>query len=206
MILNVEIAALMKKYSLFCTFVIAVLIGFLGGIQHQKSVHKCPKCPDIVPQKIEVRDSSIVQQTQVVTVPLSTIKRVTERRTVFVVDTVDDTVHTVVPRQETVNCWETDVLQRDSARIYLKICSRVLPEYPPDDLEPTIEYTPPPRVKIIDRSNTAILPCPNITGNRFGWNIGPYIGAGVDWRGRPSASAGIALTWGIRLGKLTVEY
>jgi hypothetical protein len=198
-----------KKITMPVWAILAIAAAvFLLGLQSGYGLHrppKCPDCPQVVPQALTVRDSSVQQPTVTLTVPRAAVRPSREYRESFHrVPAVDSGRVELRAVQEPVNCWTFPVRAPDSALIIGHLCSRMLPEMPPADAAMTLEYTAPPRVKIIERTNNVFQPCPAPpTPRRFGWVVGPYVGAGVTWLGQPTVSAGFAVVWGLKLGKLT---
>lgn len=185
-----------KIIILSVSAVLCILLGAKIGWEARRPA-ACPECPEIALSTVVERDSSVERAAITHTVPAMTITRTTKSVGTYQRDTGAYSIRGII---EEVNCWTVKSVEQDSARIGISICSRALSVFPPADLETTIEYTPSPRVRILDRTNNVTSVCPDPPKpKRWGLTVGPYVGIGVDIRGAPQAQVGIGLSWGYRI-------
>jgi len=174
---------------------LCILLGVKIGWEIHRPV-KCPECPEIVSASIVERDSIVEKATITHTMPVVTIMPTTRQVSTYLRDTAGTVRETV----KEMRCWTARSVERDSAIIGVSICSRALSATPPADLETTIDYTPSPRIRIVERTNNLSAVCPDPPKpKRWGLTVGPYAGVGVDIRGVPQAQVGIGLSWGYRI-------
>lgn len=198
------IPAAFKKVKPSTWYLMAALIlVFVLGIQTGYGLHKCAPCPEITPQTLYVHDTVEAPITTTQSVPVAMVKPRTIQQPVYrKVPATDSTPATVQTTSESVNCWDIPApIEPDSSRTTVRLCSRAFSILPPADMTTEIERTAPQKVRIVERTSLITLPPP--VAKRWGLTIGPYLGAGFDWLGRPCMSAGIAITAGYRVGKLT---
>ncbi len=185
-------------------FIIIGVTSMLLGMKIGWDIHsppKCPECPEIVPQTLTERDSSIQQPTVTNTVPAASITSTVVYEPVYrSIKDPDSGGASIREEKQAVNCWNFDVVEPDSARIAVHICSRSFAVEPPADLVPKIDYTASPQIRVIERTNNVIQPCPDPPKpKRWGMTVGPYVGYGVNVFGKQNIQVGIGLSWGYRI-------